>query len=145
TGTLTENRMRVTLIHTATGAHEPDRPGEETLGRVAAAILACTNARIDADQLMGDPTEIAMLDVAARLGENLDFDRRQRQRRRQFHFDPIRKRMSTVDERDDGRLWVSTKGAPEAVLPLCATELDAEGPHSLTPSRRDALAELVDN
>ncbi len=41
-------------------------------------------------------------------------------RRRHFHFDPVLKRMSTVDERDGG-LWVDSKGAPEQLLPSCSS------------------------
>ena len=45
---------------------------------------------------------------------------RERRRRRQFHFDPVLKLMSTVDERD-GELWIDAKGAPEALLPRCTS------------------------
>ena len=46
----------------------------------------------------------------------MDVAERERTRRWQFHFDPERKLMSTVDAQD-GQLVVHTKGAPEAVLP----------------------------
>ena len=42
-------------------------------------------------------------------------------RRRHFHFDPVLKRMATVDERD-GRLWVHAKGAPEQLLAGCTPD-----------------------
>jgi calcium-translocating P-type ATPase len=149
TGTLTQNSMGVTVIYTATGSHDLERaapPGEVTLSRVATAMAACNNAQADANAAVGDPTEIAMVNAAFALGVNVNPEERQRNRRRQFHFDPTCKRMSTVDADNDDRIRVHTKGAPETVLPLCITELDADGdPKPLTPPRRAALAELVDN
>ena len=47
-------------------------------------------------------------------------------RRRHFHFDPVLKRMSTVDERD-GRLWVDAKGAPEQLLASCRRTVWRDG------------------
>ncbi|WP_433520207.1 cation-translocating P-type ATPase [Nocardia pseudovaccinii] len=151
TGTLTENTMRATLVRTATGTHDMTAtlpPSVDvTLARLAAAMTACNNAHSTAagQAAAGDPTEIALIDAAAALGAQLDPDVRQRQRRQQFHFDPGRKRMSTLDQDDTGRLWVHAKGAPETMLPLCATEL---GPYAdqqpLTPARRHMLGQQVD-
>lgn len=146
TGTLTENRMRVTVIHTSTGAHDlQPRPADPTLIRVAAAMIACNNARFDqTGRALGDPTETAILVAGAALGAHTDFDDRQRLRQRQFHFDPAWKRMSTIDSSSDG-IWVHTKGAPETVLPLCTSELDGDGrPQPLHPARRATLVDLVD-
>jgi calcium-translocating P-type ATPase len=116
TGTLTENRMRVTEV--AAG----DEPA------LASAMAACNNAQLghDGAAAVGDPTEVAMLAAAARAGADVDPAERARRRRRQFHFDPVLKLMSTVDERD-GRLRVDCKGAPEALLPRCATYVADDG------------------
>lgn len=148
TGTLTENRMRVTAIHTATGSYglDPPPPGDVTLTHLAIAMAACNNARVDApDGAVGDPTEIALLNASATLETPLDPDDRQRRRLREFHFEPARKRMSTIDADDDDHPWVHAKGAPETVLPLCTRELDATSrSQPLTARRRGALTELVD-
>ncbi|MFB9253440.1 cation-translocating P-type ATPase [Sphaerisporangium melleum] len=145
TGTLTENRMRVTTVWTAAGDHVL-APAERRAGRDAAAgglavvMAACNNAQPGAaGGLVGDPTEVAMLEAARVLG-----DGRPGTRLRQFHFDPVLKRMSTVDERDGG-VWVDTKGAPEAVLPRCATIMEADGVRApLTAERRRAVERVVD-
>ncbi|MGY1961987.1 cation-translocating P-type ATPase [Nocardia gipuzkoensis] len=150
TGTLTENRMRVATIDTTTGTHEPDAaPGKRdpTLAHVAKAIVACNNARLadDTGPAVGDPTELALLAAASALGEQVRTEERERFRQRLFHFDPVRKRMSTLDTDEAGRLHVHTKGAPEALLPLCTAELGAEGSiRPLRPHRREQLTELVD-
>lgn len=149
TGTLTENRMQVTVIHTSTGAHEllphAPPPADSTLARLAAAMVACNNARFDqTGRALGDPTETAILVAGAALGAHTDPDDRQRLRQRQFHFEPAWKRMSTIDSSSDG-IWVHTKGAPETVLPLCTAELDGDGhAQPMHPARRATLVELVD-
>jgi magnesium-transporting ATPase (P-type) len=91
---------------------------------LARRAAACTAAEPDgAGGFTGDPTEAAILEAAAALGAPLDAGRRAAGRRRTFHFDPSLRRMTTVDEDEDG-VWVTTKGAPEAVLPLCEDPAD---------------------
>ncbi|WP_404816235.1 cation-translocating P-type ATPase [Streptomyces thermolineatus] len=158
TGTLTENRMRVTAVWTDPGEQPigtPAGPGNTGPGSagpdsaavraLAEAVAACNNAHADAgDGTLGDPTEVALLEAARALGEPLDPARRERQRRRHFHFDPVLKLMSTVDERD-GAVWVHTKGAPEALLPLCTAVAEPDGGTVLlTPERLRRVEERVD-
>lgn len=150
TGTLTENRMRVVVIDTATGSHDPDAASEKrdpTLARVTEAMIACNNARrTETGSLVGDPTELALLDAASALGEQVLIEQRERSRQRLFHFDPVRKRMSTVDADETGRLRVHAKGAPESLLPLCTAELGSDGGiRPLSEQRRAQLAERVDS
>jgi magnesium-transporting ATPase (P-type) len=106
TGTLTENRMRVKSIWAA----------PQALERLAQAVSACNNAQLPAAgrEALGDPTEIAMLEAAEARGVATDVATRERQRRRQFHFDPSLKLMSTVAERG-GRLWVDARVAALAL------------------------------
>ncbi|MFC9552542.1 cation-translocating P-type ATPase [Rhodococcus sp. NPDC056960] len=149
TGTLTENRMSVLSVDTATGRHElatglPPPATEPVLRRLGTSMAACNNARIDGADAVGDPTEIALLDAAGSFGVRVDAAERDRFRRTQFHFDPVRKRMSTLDA-DGDALWVHTKGAPEAVVPLCTDILGAGGvSQPLTEARRRELGDLVD-
>jgi len=136
TGTLTENRMipvaawvptqRIYLEDSGFAALGRAAPSSvQELGRVAAR---CNNALFNEDgEPAGDPTEIAILAAARTLGADTDHGRREAQRRWQFHFDPERKLMSTVDQLSGESIAVHTKGAPEAVLSLCSWILDAEG------------------
>ncbi|KAA9160205.1 cation-transporting P-type ATPase [Amycolatopsis acidicola] len=126
TGTLTENRMRVTEV-TGQGPRE----------RLAGAMARCTNAR---GAGIGDPMEIALLDAAAGMGVELTPGEREAARLRQFPFDPARKRMSTVDQ-VGAVLRLAVKGAPESVIPLCTSEFGG-GP--MSPERRRELAAAVD-
>jgi calcium-translocating P-type ATPase len=138
TGTLTENRMHVSMIWTASQTVELDAPERTTarLDQLAAAMAYCNNARPPA---IGDPTELALLDAAKRLGVEVDPDIRAQRRVRQFHFDPVLKLMSTVDDRD-GAHWIDAKGAPETLLPHCTTMADADGSErTLDAAGRDTL------
>ena len=152
TGTLTENRMRVTAIWTAPqsldleGAGEPPAERAAALGRLAGAVASCNNAHLaHADhEPSGDPTELAMLASAGRLGIDTDSAARDRDRLRQFHFDPVLKLMSTIDATGEGRT-VHAKGAPEALLPRCSTVVWTDGlARPLAPPERAEIERLVD-
>ncbi|WDZ86513.1 cation-translocating P-type ATPase [Micromonospora cathayae] len=145
TGTLTENRMRVTALHAGDELldplpERPDRPGV-ALCALAGAMVACNNAELRTDGAVGDPTETALLRLAAGLGLPDRPDRAAR--RAQFHFDPKLRLMSTVDA-VGGELWLHTKGAPEEVLRRCTTVLTADGrERPLDDARRAELTRAV--
>jgi len=111
TGTLTENRMEV-----------QDFWGETE--RMAVVMALCNNA--DLEGPTGDPTELALLRFAAAHDAAVDIAARSAGRRRHFHFDPVLKRMATVDQRGDG-LWIHAKGAPEQLLASCTRTAAAHG------------------
>jgi calcium-translocating P-type ATPase len=142
TGTLTENRMRVTRVWAPgeeidfeQGPPRGKSPSSPVL-EMATAMAACNNARLDEQgETVGDPTEAAMLATALLLGADRSA---QAHRMAEFHFDPVLKRMATVDA-EGGRLWVNVKGAPEAVLDLCPNVASPDGAVALDPER---LAEI---
>ena len=148
TGTLTENRMHVVKIWTVdgesdTGVHDraPDEPALRDLARV---LAACNNAVLADRRASGDPTEVALLEAAAALGEPVDAHAREQARRSEFPFDASLKLMSTLDDRD-GALWVDTKGAPEAVLARCrALACDGDEARPLGPQDREDIEQRVD-
>ncbi len=149
TGTLTENRMRVATIWTAPQTLDLEHGDDgaaagDAVTRVAQAIAACNTARAatSGSPASGDATEVAMLAAAARLGAEVGLDARERARRRVFHFDPVQKLMSTVDERG-GRLWVDAKGAPEALLPRCTHLLAEDGRERLLDPAEQAEVERL--
>ena len=136
TGTLTENRMSV---------HSLWAPDGGSYRELAIAMAACSNATIEDLKPSGDPTEVAMLTAARELGVAVDSKTRLGNRAGQFHFDPVLKRMTTVDRRGTG-LWVNTKGAPETVLPICSQYLAGDGSERpLDADQREAVERVVND
>jgi len=149
TGTLTENRMRPVEAWTPGQAvrlddedHMPSAtPG---LSALAQAAADCNNARLGPDgPATGDPTEVALLYAARLLGTDVDADRREERRRHLYNFDPQRKLMTTLDRGADGG-WLHTKGAPEAVLPLCVRVLSGGGEPPLRDAGRQQITRQVE-
>jgi calcium-translocating P-type ATPase len=149
TGTLTENRMHAELAWTSSG--ELDLTSDDSSRRdvvdtrLADALARCNSADLTpagGGPPTGDPTDVALLDAARRLGADVAVSRRNAGRRTMFHFDPQLRLMSTVDATSEG-LVVHTKGAPEEVLALSTRLLDVDGPQVIDAATRDALASMV--
>jgi magnesium-transporting ATPase (P-type) len=144
--------MRPLLAWTrqATVSFEADRdpPSAAALKQLAASAGACNTARLagdGGDEPSGDPTELAMLDAARRLGAETGQAARLAGRRALFHFDPALKLMSTVDGGDAG-WWVNAKGAPDMLLDRCVSVLGDTGiPEPLTAEARAALLQEVEH
>lgn len=148
TGTLTENRMTVRRLCTASGetALETEAPkeGERLLlvgDRPAAALLRiavlCNDAHLhSADEGgSGDPMEIALLRAGLHAGLTrtalLDGHRIVRK----HAFDPATKMMATAHECGDAVL-VAVKGAPEAVLAVATRATTEHGEIALDDQAR---------
>lgn len=67
---------------------------------------------------LGDPTEGALITLAKKAGINLDSIEKESPELKEFPFDSVRKRMSSVRMYDD-KLTVFVKGAPESVIERC--------------------------
>ena len=120
TGTLTQNKMTVKKLYTAgkiISASEADfnDPLQEPLLRTA---LLCSDATVDENGEVGDPTETALV----RLGEDNGFDelvtRNRWPRLTEIPFDSDRKLMTTVHELSGGMMMV-TKGAVDVLMNRC--------------------------
>ena len=142
TGTLTRNEMTVYKLYvndqmtSVTGAgYEPkgeffqnsenfspqDDNHSELLLRIGSL---CNNARLEKNeknewQMMGDPTEGALIVVAAKSGIWQGETEKQYPRVAEIPFDSLRKRMSTIHTTSKGRKVAYVKGAPEIVLERC--------------------------
>jgi Ca2+-transporting ATPase len=124
TGTLTQNRMHAEVLWTGAGEDRNDEPWPSLLRALALVNDAAPDA---AGHLVGDPTEVALLEAVRLRGVDLDALRRRLPRHDEFPFDSQRKRMATVHELDGG--WIAcVKGAPEAILERCPWRLTPQGP-----------------
>ena len=84
-------------------------------------------------QLFGDPTEGALLVLAAKLGQPLDESQRRNQVIGELPFDSDRKRMTTITQ-EGGRVLAWVKGAPDVILPLCNRVQDGGRVRPITAS-----------
>lgn len=113
TGTLTQNKMKVTHLYDLSEIRSLDAPltpaGKELIGKTA----ACLNVAQTKEGFQGDPTETALAECAQTLGIYFPG-----QRLGEIPFDSKRRRM-TVAQFWEGRRILITKGAPEAVIPYC--------------------------
>jgi len=155
TGTLTEGRMSVHAIwaegaELRPGRDDPAGASREPFSAVLRTALRCNNASARREaggwRREGNPSESALLVAVAELGEDVEGAQagRGRVRRAQFHFDPRLKRMSTLDEEPDGRLWLHAKGAPLELLERCTAIRGDAGERDLAPADRTAVREAFE-
>lgn len=109
TGTLTQNKMTV-VEHVA-----DDEKALET------AMALCSDAEYDADagEAVGEPTECALVNDAAKNGMIKTQLKEEYVRIGEAPFDSLRKMMSTVHETKEHEIIQFTKGAPDEVLKCC--------------------------
>jgi magnesium-transporting ATPase (P-type) len=144
TGTLTQNKMHVTRVWASAGEANVETPGP---GPAAAQTVLLAEAAFTcntAGPAAGDPTEVALAELAAACGVDVSVDRRAATRRALFRFDPRLKLMSTADEQD-GRLVVNTKGAPEEVLARITRIRRGTDELAITAADRADAAHVMDD
>ena len=114
TGTLTQNKMTVV---------EHCGSDEKLLAR---AMALCSDAEQDDDgNVIGEPTECALVNYALSLSLPKNSLKKEYPRIAEAPFDSMRKMMSTVHNGPDGTVQY-TKGAPDEVLKHC-THILADG------------------
>jgi len=136
TGTLTRNEMTVRKIFADNkvidvGGEGYDLEGDFTVGGkpwkssehiILKAGALCNDAHFEvADkrtEIIGDPTEAALLVSAYKTGIDYKELRKTNSRITEEPFDSVRKMMS-VAYKEGSKNYVYTKGAPEQVLKLC--------------------------
>lgn len=159
TGTLTRNKMSVTAFDAdgVSGESAKLDTGRPVHRLLLEAMVLCNDASIGARagdgegtqaiSATGDPTEIALLELAADHAIGKDALVLSSPRVGEVPFDSARKMMSTVHERE-GKRFVMTKGAVDHLLGKCDRyfkdgqewPLDAEARAAILASV-DAMAE----
>jgi Ca2+-transporting ATPase len=142
TGTLTTGEMSVRVLLSHCGHYQlsgvgyvptgellsnglpvrGDPPGPIRDLLVAGAL--CNDATIrrkedGAWSTVGDPTELALVVAAGKIGLEANEVRARSPRADVFPFDPALKYMATLHDFSEGKRRLIVKGAPEAVLPFC--------------------------
>ncbi len=154
TGTLTQNRMTITRVVTASGETEltgaldalpAGKRGAEVTAVMTGGALA-NDALVSGDEgdptFGGDPTEAAFLTAEWELGLAVARGARFSQLG-SVPFSSERKRMSVVASDGDGGFYVAAKGAPDVLLHACTAELAGASERPLDDAgRARVLAEV---
>ena len=131
TGTLTQNKMTVTK-------HEVEGPDDLHVR----AMALCSDAKWDAEkgEAVGEPTECALVNDAAKLGFYENGNAERYERVGEAPFDSGRKMMSVVVKTPEGTFEQYTKGGPDVVLGRCTQVMNADGTvETLTDARREKI------
>jgi len=152
TGTLTLNQMTARRIVYRGRRFDVSGEGYTTVGTLTAtdglplpdfaALLQpaalCADARLRDGQLIGDPTEGALLALAAKSGVMPDDLVTRTPRIAEIPFDSTHKFMATFHHDDTVvRMWV--KGAPDVLLARATRQAGADGEAPLDVTDRDRL------
>lgn len=136
TGTLTENKMTVkkiyanSLVIDVVGAGDSSLKSQirksSSLKQLLTVGALCNNAEYKGEDLLGDPTETAIL-ALSKEGEITKENLQGFRRIGEIPFDSDRKRMSVICRDYQGNTYIFTKGAPDVILGLCSQKLDDGG------------------
>ena len=143
TGTLTKNQMTVVEDYAVSG----------NIDRLVSVAVLCCDAKVVKNSdgtttKVGDPTEIALIDLGARQGVLKDELEARCPRVGEVAFDSSRKRMTTINRMEDGSLMANVKGGLDEILSVCDRIETADGVREITTSdivdlqkRNEAMAE----
>ncbi len=119
TGTLTLNQMTVEKLYT----NDRQYPSSEHIpdNNMALKIMNYANDTkfSQEGELIGDPTETALVKFGQDQGFNVTEKVAKEPRVSELPFDSERKLMSTIHQEADGRYLVAVKGAPDVLLGRC--------------------------
>ncbi len=151
TGTLTQNRLTVEKCWWYDAMEDvtesKSRGAHRILPEMLRGMLLCNDASLQGEKRIGDPTELALLDLGAKYGLYRDRLERQYPRFDEIPFDSDRKMMTTWHRLPGGRSGKSigyTKGAPDVILQHC-THIWQEGRSApMTATQRKRIREVIE-
>ena len=138
TGTLTQNKMTVEQVYYDNQVHNSSNSINHDNHALMAMVLANDSKLDDNNQLLGDPTETALIQYA--LDQKIDVHNllAKHKRLQEVPFDSGRKLMSTINE-DSGQYFVAVKGAPDQLLKR-VTRIELDGKVSeITEKQKDEI------
>lgn len=143
TGTLTQNKMTVVEAYTLHHQVKGEDFDKNDLTLLAKGMALCSNASIE-NGVHGDPTEIALLEFAKRIGLSHEQLKKDNPRLDEMPFDSVRKMMSTLHVENDKKV-IYTKGAIDSILKHTTHILDNGEVRKITKEDIDELYKVNDD
>ena len=138
TGTLTQNKMSVTACYTDGRLLPPEELSREVHRSFVEGFALCN----DASARIGDPTELALLDMAAGLHVYRPVLETRLPRIDEIPFDSDRKMMTTLHRMGSSSVSY-TKGSPDEILKRC-THIRLDGKVvPFTPSHKQKIRNAI--
>jgi Ca2+-transporting ATPase len=167
TGTLTQNKMVVQWVQTGSQRFQVTGEGYAPMGEfvnpedemtvdltpdvqtLLIACVACNDAILQQKQkewqILGDPTEGALLSLAGKGGIFTETVDKELPRMAEFPFSSERKRMSVIcQESEDSTYLMFTKGSPELILERCTQILEGNAVITLSPDQKRQILDHND-
>ncbi|GAB1476487.1 calcium-translocating P-type ATPase, SERCA-type [Bacillota bacterium] len=120
TGTLTQNKMTVTKVYLNGRPKDAEDLDREKDVQFIRGFVLCTDAISDKVTRIGDPTELALLDMGAKAGYSKKELEQAYPRINEQPFDSGRKMMTTVHRDGEDRVISYTKGAMDRLIDKCS-------------------------
>ena len=95
--------------------------------------------------IIGDPTEGALLVLAKKAGFDYEHQRKLCPVQKRFPFESVRKRMSSINKLPDGGLHAFVKGAPRELLEISNKIALGKNVVNLTPEKKTEITAQIDN
>lgn len=115
TGTLTQNRMTTVKTYFDGELQAAEDLDAEKASLFLDGFVLCNDASIDGENRLGDPTEIALLDMGEKYSLSRKALEEKKPRINELSFDSDRKMMTTVHDYGDKKISF-TKGALDVIL-----------------------------
>lgn len=142
TGTLTQNRMTVTRCYTNGKALGPSELHTEGDRHFIQGFALCNDARNAEGERIGDPTELALLDMASLHGISRDMLEEKMPRKAEIAFDSERKMMTTLHVA--GGMGTSyTKGSPDEIIERCQYICVNGQKQPMTPAHKQQIYKVL--
>ncbi len=125
TGTLTQNKMVVEDSFVNNVDNYQFDQQDEMYQKLQLFNILCNDALSKDEVLIGDPTEIALVDNAAKAGIDVEKERKRHKRIGEIPFDSDRKLMTTINKFKNKSVII-TKGAVDELLSI-TTKIEIDG------------------
>ena len=155
TGTLTKGEMTARRVFAGGNLTEVSGVGYAPQGEFHSSLndpslnmllrggVLCNDSTLFEDagkwSVRGDPTEGALVVLAAKAGVVHDETKQKNARIKEFPFSSDRKRMTTIHRMDDGKIRAFVKGAPEVILDRCSSLLNGVDTVALGNTQREGI------